>query len=86
LLKEQFKDWFKPDASKIRKTNYIGDQIIVEKLDLEEDIDSDPEDQNLEQDDGNYKTKMNKISKLYEDSTKDFKKQQKEMGIQKMEA
>ena len=29
---------------------------------------------------------MSKISKLYEDSTKDFKKQQKEMGIQKMES
>ena len=30
--------------------------------------------------------KMSKISKLYEDSTKDFKAQQKEMGIQKMES
>ena len=45
LLKQQFKDWFKPDAAKIRKANYIGDVIIVEKLDQEEEIESDEEEE-----------------------------------------
>jgi len=37
-LREQFKDWFKPDAGKIRKTNYIGDQIVVEKMEQEDEL------------------------------------------------
>ena len=39
-LREQFKDWFKPDAGKIKKKNYIGDQIVVEKFDQENEEDT----------------------------------------------
>ena len=37
-MRDEFKMWFKPDQDKLRKKNFIGDQIIVEKdVTLEQD-------------------------------------------------
>jgi hypothetical protein len=35
-IKKEFKQWFRPDVESIRKKNYISDQIIVEKGEIEE--------------------------------------------------
>lgn len=95
-LKTEFKSWFKPDASKIRKENYIGDKIIVEKDEIEEE---EPEEhagadgQAGEDPDGNPRPtaakkpgKTSKLTELCDETTKEFKDHQKQMGIQNMES
>lgn len=48
-LREQFKDWFKPDAQKIRKKNYIGDQIVVEKMEQEDEVSENEEEKDVQE-------------------------------------
>ena len=83
--KQKFKPWFKPDYVKIKKTNFIGDQIIVEKLGSEEadvkDKIMEVEESKTTSKDGKLRDKVSKINQLYEETTKEFKQQQKEMGI-----
>ena len=102
MVKAQYRKHL-PQPEEMRKKNFIGDQIIVEKDPSaeaetargEKNLDKDPlinkynqinYDDNTVIAKGAMAKRMQKISKLYDDSTKEFKEQQKEIGIKQAES
>ena len=87
-IRKQYKAFLPPESIQ-KKKNFIGDDIIAEREELAEETERanhkssrKPE---ATQELTAYQKKMNKINQIYEDSTADYKQQQKEMGIKKRE-
>ena len=63
------------NKDEIRKKNYIGDSVIAERSELDENEGQlKVDDSNAKQaSQANYMKKFSKISQLYEESTKEYK-------------
>lgn len=70
----------------MRKKNYIGDKFIVEKDETAAQENQEDQQNNIEeQKAGEYAQRMNKIKKIYEESTQEHNKFLKEIDIHKTE-
>eukprot|EP00347_Sterkiella_histriomuscorum_P018145 403346620 len=82
---------FLPTKQEMKKKNYIGDAIIAERNEQDENEDDLlAQQQLLSQNQTNpnkpsYLSKFSKITQLYDESTKEYKTQQKELGIKQEE-
>lgn len=81
---------FLPTEQAQKKKNFIGDDIIAEREELAEETERESDKKSKAKPEATqeltaYQKKMNKINQIYEDSTADYKQQQKEMGIKKRE-